>query len=132
MAKKKDKRAQTPAPARKDEKFNTAGVALAVVGLLIVVALTGLFGDGHTQLGDFLSRMDTMNALRIVGGVVIVVLAGMLVLRLRARSAEEGEGFFAGIASAVHDPLNGRAWVEVVLILLVGIVMIVWGVTETF
>ena len=112
------------------ERASRTSIVLGVIGLLIVIAITGLWGTGHTQLGDFLSAERTVNVLRAGVGAVIVVATLAMTLGLRARSAEEGDSFVEGYRRAISDPLNKRNWTQVLLLIVLGAVLIVWGVAE--
>ena len=97
-------------------------IALGILGLAIVVALTGVFGSAPTELARTLEEVSVLGVLRVVGGLAIVAVSASMALSLRRRGTS-GQ-------TAEEDAARGGAWLQVALVFLVGAVLLGWGVAD--
>ncbi len=115
-------------PRVRDELERTGGggaapdkskVMLGILGLVVVVALTGLFGSGHTQASALLEQADVLSILRIAAGAVFIVLGVVLAVRVSRGAVPQKE-----------DAPAGSAWLQVVLVFIIGAALAGWGVMD--
>lgn len=131
MAKRKQRRPETPEEKEARQKSFARGSVYLVATIVVLFVLAYFIPDVlGIDLAGWMSSTNVVALLRIALGVIMLVILVASIVRAVRFFTLEGEDWKHGLRNAAATHLFSRDASSIVLLLFGGVALIVWGLVD--